>query len=137
MDRRAEGQARPRMVAPEIHGSWGREHLVEDKLREGGGAHRGWQDESARPRGSRARETGWALGGSLCFTEPGDGAARPGEGVGGQPPRGAVLRDARVAQPLRHPVPRPYGEEARDAGSSHRKVRRDAGEAREAAPSKG
>jgi hypothetical protein len=56
MDRRAEGQARRRMVASEVYASRVQEHLVEGQPREGGRAHRDGQHEPARARGSRARK---------------------------------------------------------------------------------
>ena len=124
MDRRAEGQARRRMVAPEVHASRAEEHLVEDQPREGGRAHRGGQHEAVRARGSRAREDGMGAGRPPTIPRAGQRCRRIWRRRWQPTPRRPFLRDAGVAQPLRRAVPHPHGEEAGDASSSHREVRR-------------
>ena len=65
LDRRAETRARRRLVAAEAHAAHQEEHLVEDQLRQGGGADRRRQDGAERPRRGRARQDRRTLGASV------------------------------------------------------------------------
>ena len=89
LDRRPHQARRRRLVHPALHAAARAQPLVEDQLREGGGADRERRDAARGAGRGRAREGRRPLGGRLRRAEHGDGARRPARGARPRPLRRA------------------------------------------------
>ncbi len=83
----------------------------------------------------RAKADGrWPLGRGLRGTEHGNDSRRPPASARRQRAGPRLLLHPRQPEPVRHPVPNPRGQEARNPRTTHRQVRRDAQRAEEGLP---
>ncbi len=129
LDRRPGGRRRRPLVAAAVHTPGVPEQVVEDQLRPGDRADRGGADAPRRALGvERARADGrW----EAAYDSP-SRATSPRTWPSMPTPTPGILRHAGPHQPLRHPVPDPRRQTARDPGSAPQDVRCHARSGREA-----